>query len=295
MKRFLALSILTVLLMVAVADASAEIKIGVLAFRGTEEAQRRWVPLGEHLTQVMGQKVTFEPVLHHNIVEFGKAHTDQFLMVNPWQFLKIKSRFDATPILSLDEQEFGTAFGGVIFARKDSGITKIGDLKDKSLMCVKFNGAGGRLFQKAVMLKSGVHPERECKSLSEAGSQDAVVAAVRDGKADVGTVRTGILESLHAQGKINMNDFIVINPVRHEGLNCAASTPLYPSWPLSALRHTKPAVAASLKDALLAIPAEHPALKNAKLNRFIEPMDYQPMSNLSEFLRSAGHALVGGN
>jgi len=102
----------------------------------------------------------------------------------------------------------------------------------------------------------------------------------------VGTVRTGILETLQAENKIRMSDFRVIHRVRHEGFPQLCSTPLYPDWPVYSLRHTPPETVAKMKKALLAIPDVHPALWQAgKIERFLEPLDYGPMEELCRLLK----------
>jgi ABC-type phosphate/phosphonate transport system substrate-binding protein len=116
-------------------------------------------------------------------------------------------------------------------------------------------------------------------------SHDEVVYAVRDKKADVGTVRTNILETMQREGKISIQDFRVLNEMRHEALPELCSTPLYPDWPVASLGSAPPDLASRMKGALLAIPPGHPALEQArKIERFVDALDYGPMEDLCRLL-----------
>jgi ABC-type phosphate/phosphonate transport system substrate-binding protein len=92
---------------------------------------------------------------------------------------------------------------------------------------------------------------------------------------------------MHAEGKIQLQDFNIINKMEHPGMKELCSTDLYPEWPIAALADTQPAVRARMKHALMNIPEDHPALKTAQLKRFVEPMNYEPLEKLLQFLRAA--------
>ncbi|MGO9567684.1 MAG: phosphate/phosphite/phosphonate ABC transporter substrate-binding protein, partial [Desulfomonilaceae bacterium] len=182
----------------------------------------------------------------------------------------------------------GDRMCGVIFTRKDSGINSLADIRGKVLMCPKLSSPGGWLFQKGVIVKAGITPEKDLEKLIETAqeSHDEVVFAVRDKKADVGTVRNNILETMQREGKINMQDFLVLNQVKHPEVSEACSTPLYPDWPVAALGKTPPELADKMKKALLAVPPGHPALEKArKIDRFVDALDYGPMEELCRLLK----------
>ncbi len=270
------------------APAWAEIKIGMLAQRGQEVAVREWGGLERYLTETLGEKVTLVPLKFSEFMKFPKDEPFGFIFTNPWFFVRAKVRHGARALVTVKYQGSGTTFGGIIFAKKGSGITSMEDLRDKVVMCPKFSSPGGWLFQKGELKKHGLVPERDFKMLleTEKESHDEVVYAVRDGKVDVGTVRTNLLETMQREGKISMDDFVIINPVRHENFPEGCSTPLYPDWPVAALGKTPPQTAAKMQQALLSIPPGHPALQQARrIERFVEALDYTPMEDLCRFLK----------
>ena len=286
MRRF-CLIILFLFITCAVAPpAGAEIKIGILAKRGPEVVQKRWSALGTYLGESLGRPVTFVPLKFTDIMPWTRDNIDQFLFANSWFYVRANVRRGAAALVTVKNKGTGTSFGGVIFAGRGRGITDLAGIRGKKVMCPKFSSAGGWIFQKGVMVKAGILPEKDADILLEGRTHDAVVIAVKDGKADVGTVRTNVLERMNEERKININDFTILHPVHHEGFPERCSTPLYPTWPIASLRDTPPNVARRLKEALMSIPPGHPALDPCKVDRFVEALDYGPLEELLRFLKT---------
>lgn len=285
MKRGLLLLFFFVTFVLGTSPVSAELKIGILAKRGPEVVKQRWSDLAAYLSDNMREKVTFVPLKFTDVMDWSQDNRDQFLFANSWFYVSAKVRRGGRALVTVKNKGSGLVFGGVIFSKKGSGINEVRDLRGKVLMCPKFSSAGGWIFQKGAIVNSGVNPEKDCKILLEGNTHDAVVYAVREGKADVGTVRTNVLERMSEEGKINITEFQIIHPVHHKDFPELCSTPLYPTWPIAALRDTPPERAARLKRVLLSIPEGHPALISCKVERFVEALDYGSLEKLLEYLR----------
>ncbi len=268
--------------------ASSEIRIGILAQRGVTVALQEWGPLGEYLTKQLGEQVTIVPVKFSEFRDWYWAEPKSYIITNSWFFVRAKVKRNARALATIKYKNQGILFGGVIFARRDSGIASLQDLKDKVAMCPRLTSLGGWLFQKGVMVKNGIIPEKDFKKILESAdeSHDSVALAVRDGKADVGTVRTNLLEAMQSEGKINLKDFIILNPQHHESFSMVCSTPLYPDWPIAAMDQVPPEQAEKLKSVLLAIPPGHSSLEQARgIERFVDPVDYTPVEELCKYLK----------
>ncbi len=287
MKRFITLCLI-VLVALGVSAAQAEIKIGMLAQRGPETALKEWEPLATYLSEQLGDKVTVVPLTFTDFLDFCDREPSAFIFTNPWFYVRAKVLKKAKALVTVKYQSSGDRMCGVIFTRKDSGINSLPDIRGKVLMCPKLSSPGGWLFEKGEIVKAGITPEKELAKLLESAreSHDEVVFAVLDKKADVGTVRNNILETMQREGKINMQDFRVLNELKHPEVSEACSTPLYPDWPVAALGKTPPEVADKMKQALLAVPPRHPVLEQArKIDRFVEALDYGPMEELCRLLK----------
>ena len=265
----------------------AEVKIGILAQRGKDEAVKEWSGLTEYLSDKVGEKFVLVPLSFTEFRDFYVTEKSGFIFANPWFYVRAKVRRGAHAIVTARYQHSGSMFGGVIFTRNDSGIVELNDLRGKLVLVPKLSSVGGWLFQKGVFVQNGITPEKDFKQLKETDkeSQDEVVYAVRDGKVDAGTVRTNILETMQRQGKINLADFRIIHPVQHPNFPEFCSTPLYPDWPVAALKDTSPSLVEKVKQELISIPQGHESLERArKLERFVDALDYAPLEELCKYL-----------
>jgi|SRR5271157_5097561 len=287
MKRIVALCLI-VLVSLSVSAVQAEIKIGMLAQRGPETALKEWEGLASYLSDQVGDKVTIVPLSFTDFLDFCDREPTAFIFTNPWFYVRAKVLKKAKALVTVKYQTSGDKMCGVIFTRKDSGINSLADIRGKVLMCPKLSSPGGWLFQKGEIVKAGITPEKDLAKLIETAreSHDEVVFAVLDKKVDVGTVRNNILETMQRESKINMQDFLVLNEIKHPEVSEACSTPLYPDWPVAALGKTPPVVADKMKQALLSVPPGHPALEKARrIDRFVEALDYGPMEELCRLLK----------
>jgi phosphonate transport system substrate-binding protein len=86
----------------------------------------------------------------------------------------------------LVSSRFGNAFyNGQIIARADSGVKKLADLKGKTFARPDPLSTSGWIIPMITLKAAGVDPERDIKVV-DAGSHDAVVAAVYNGEVDGG-------------------------------------------------------------------------------------------------------------
>ena len=77
-------------------------------------------------------------------------------------------------------------YNGQLIARADSGITSIADLKGKTFCLVDPLSASGWIIPMLTMRAEGIDPDTDLAELVNAGSHDAVAAAVYSGDCDAG-------------------------------------------------------------------------------------------------------------
>jgi ABC-type phosphate/phosphonate transport system substrate-binding protein len=283
MRRLIVPVVFLLVWLIAAPAASAEVKLGMLAQRGADAAVREWGPLVDYLSAQIGEKVVLVPLKFTEVREWWRENPDGVMFANPWFYVRAKVRRGAKALVTVKYMNSGATMGGVIFTKADSGIRSLLDLRGKSVMVPKLSSPGGWLFQKGEIVKAGIVPERDFRVIIETPeeSHDDVVYAVRDGKADAGTVRTNLLEAMQREGKIDPKEFRILNPMEHPGFRDLCSTPLYPDWPVFALQNTPPETAERIKQVLLAIPPGHPVLEKARrIDRFVDALDYGPLEDL---------------
>ncbi len=160
-----------------------------------------------------------------------------FVLVNPGIYVNLEVHYRVSRIATLNNRLGNTPyniFGGVIFTRDDhKDVTRLADLKGKTLMAVDAISLGGFQMAWRELSDENIDPYQDLAELSFGGIHDQVVLAVRDGKVDAGTVRTNILERMALEGSIDFQEFRIINDRSDPAFPLSHSTRLYPEWPFS--------------------------------------------------------------
>lgn len=265
----------------------ADYRLGVLAKRGEAKALQRWGPTAEYLTQKLKKTFVIVPLKFTDIEPALKNREIDYLLANPAFYARYESPYNLRAILTMVNRRGKLAmkeFGGVVIARRDSAINSLSSIEGKDFMCVKFTSFGGAHMAWRLLLESGIDPHKDFKSFTEGGTHDNVVMAVKSGKVDAGTVRSDTLERMHDEGKINMNDFKVINRVS-DSFPFVHSTQLYPEWPLAACPTVDKKEWRQVAKALMMMSTKNEVLTAAKIYKWTYPSDY---GEVVECLRVVG-------
>ncbi len=267
-----------------------EVKIAVLALRGNDMALKTWNATADYLSaQIPGYTFRIVPYNFKSIGPAAQRGDYDFVIANSSIYVELEALYGVTRIATLQGMGSGraaTLFGGVIFCRSDrSDINTFADIKGKTFDAVEENSFGGWHMAWRELRAAGIDPYHDFKELKFVGTHDGVVLAVRDQKADAGTARSGILEEMAKEGKINMADFKVIHQQYNDRFNLLHSTHLYPEWPFARLRHTNDALAQKVLIALLSMQSEDLAAQKARIYGWTTPHDYNDVHELFKELK----------
>ncbi|HAP51644.1 MAG TPA: diguanylate cyclase, partial [Marinobacter adhaerens] len=117
------------------------------------------------------------------------------------------------------------------------------------------------------------------------GTHDRVVRSVLSGDADVGFIRTSILEQMAQEDPDLFTKVKVLNRQRLAGFPYVVSTRLYPEWPVVALPHVNERAVRRIASALFAIEPEDEVALSVGISGFSPPADYQSVEYLARTLR----------
>ena len=264
--------------------------LGVSAYRPKPVMEAMYAPLADYLSQQLGDTHVELRVLEgEEITEALARNQLDFLLTNPGHYLVVRSRSTLSGALAtVVRRERNTptsVLGGVIVTRAENeGIRQLTDLRGLRIAHPGPRYLGGYLAQAYELQQEGINLPKDAQLL-EMGSHDAVVKAVLNGRADVGFIRTGIIEWMTAEGMLDPARLRVIHQQNLSGYPFISSTRLYPEWPFVALPHVEAHTVRRVAGALLQLQADHPAARAAGLDGFAPPVDYLPLENLARALR----------
>jgi len=270
-----------------------QVKIGVLAKRGFERCLENWSPTAKYLTaRIPGKTFVIIPLDHEQIYSSVEKEEVDFILANSSFYVELEHRYGANRIATLKNRcldSFYTKYWGVIFWKAErSDMRQLKDIKGKTFAATAEGSFGGWRMAWREFKEKGIDPYRDFKDLKFIGTQDAVVYAVRDGEVDAGTVRADTFIRMHAEGKINLQNFYVVH--EHGGKTVDSppfphSTRGYPEWPMAELKHTPNELAEKVAIALLEMPADSPAAIAAECGGWTIPMNYQPIHECLKYLK----------
>ncbi|MFW2440017.1 MAG: sensor histidine kinase [Arenicellales bacterium] len=273
---------------VSAQQEGAAVRIGVLAFRGHQQAMSRWQPMADYLNENLpGIRFKIVPLNLQQVRKATAAEEIDFVLTNPGNYVLLESRYGASRIATLKRHWQGhdySRFGAVVFTRRDNpDIKSLKDLKGRSLMIVNNHAFGGFQMAWRELKEAGVDPFKDIAELKFNGfPQDNIVHAVMGGQVDAGTIRSGILENMALNGKVELDKIRVLENRNIEGFQFLHSTRLYPEWPLAKLTHTPDELASKLVVALLSAPKGVFSLSGTDWVSWTIPLDY---SNVNELMR----------
>jgi diguanylate cyclase (GGDEF)-like protein/PAS domain S-box-containing protein len=271
---------------------SAEpVRIGVLAYRPKPQTLEQWQPLAEALKQTLPEHDFEVQALNFSELESATANKKlDFVFTNPAHYILLTKRFGlSAPLATLATNENGhglTVFGGVIFTRVErNDIKKLTDIKNKTIASTDVDSFGGYLMQTYELSKVGVNPLKDDKLVITGMPHDNVVSEVLNGQADIGFVRTGILEGMVREGNLDIEKLKIINRQKVVNFPFQTSTRLYPEWVFAYMPSVNENLARQVTAALLSMEENSSTIKSMNIHGFAVPADYTPVADLLKELR----------
>lgn len=268
--------------------ALPELRIGVLAYRGAEEAERTWQSTFDYLTRALPQyKLQVISGTSAFLTAAVAAHRLDFLITNPGHFLELKVDFSASALATeqdLEGPSSSDAVGAAVFVPSGAlELQSLPDLRNVRVAAVSPDAFGFRAASRE-FIERGVEPGRDLKLIFVGFPVDEVVRAVKMGRAEAGVIRSCALERLVAEGAIAKDEFRVIGRKPSGDLKCQISTRLYPGWPFVKVAQTPASMARDVAQALFAMqpgPDE---------KAWTQPDDYASVQDLYRSLKVGPYA-----
>ncbi len=258
--------------------AQKKLLIGLIPEMNIFRQKERFRLLGDYLSRKTGIPVEFTILSRYgNILEsFNAENMDGAFFGSFTGALAIR-KLGVVPIARPVNLDKTATYQGYIFVRKDSGITTARAMRGKRMAFVDKATTAGYLFPLAWLHENGIRDT--AGFFSErifAGSHDAAMQAVLDGKADVGAAKHSVYDRIRKE-----------NPRIDRELTILARSPWVPSNGLCVRKNLDPGLKQRLLDALLSLEMEtegKAVLEKIGALRFIETAvkDYDPVFDLAK-------------
>lgn len=258
-------------------------RVGVLAFRGTQAAEARWQPLIRYLNATV-QDWRFElvPVTLITAPQRLEANGLDFIITNPGHYVTLAERFQLSALATRERRHLRQAtgllhYGTAIVVRADqTDIETLADLTGQTLAAVSPEAFGGFQMAWYEFNRQGIDPFSALKTIRYMGfPQDEIVADVLAGRADAGVVRSGLVEAMAHEGRLDLSKVKVLMTNAQTEYPFLISSRLYPEWPFAARPGTDRRLTEAVTRALLATQDAAIATEHALPDLWSAPLSYE--------------------
>ncbi|MBU0622328.1 MAG: PhnD/SsuA/transferrin family substrate-binding protein [Gammaproteobacteria bacterium] len=282
-------AMLFMLLSVGAAGAATDeavLKMGVLAYRPKPQALAQWQPVAAYLERTLGRRVELAVYDHAELADAASRRAVDVITTTPNHFILLQhtagvSAALATLLTREGEHEL-SGYGGVIVARAErDDIRELADLAGKRIAATSRDAFGSYQMQAAEMVAAGIRLPASERWMFVGQPNDKVIETVLAGSADAGFVRTGVIEAMAREGKLDLQQLKVVNRQNLSSYPYAVSTPIYPEWPVAVMPQVDEQTASRLAAALFLLPRRD----TGGIAGFTTPANYAGVENLMRHLR----------
>lgn len=272
-------------------SAATEVRVGVLAWLGSEEAETQWAPfLHELQARLPGRTVVARHFDLAGMAQALAAHELDFVITNPGHYVMLEeagiTRI-ATQVADTRRDPAHVVGSAVVVRAGRQDLQSLADLRRQQVAAVSADAFGGYQVAWGELQAAGLNPERDEPRMRFTGfPMTSVIDAVLAGRADAGVIRACLLERLEHEGKLAPGALRVLSPLATAAGDCRVSSRLYPGWAFAAAAGTPPDLSRTVLLALLAMPADAGGLG------WSVPADYRPVHELFRQLQIGPYAFM---
>lgn len=220
-----------------------KMKIGYMNCNNEEETTGRFTPMTRYLSEKTGVDFEFVPVDTNDFEKRFKSGEFAFTHSNSILYVILKEHHDLILLASEKRGKFGPRTAGTIIVRKDSGITKLSELKGKRIAFGPMLAPTGYMAEYDLMLRNGIDPETFLGNWTIPNGSykhEKIIYKVLYGEVDAGAAPILDLEVMSREGKISQDDFVILG-----------QSPLIPYCTFGAAKNTDPKLVEKVRKALL--------------------------------------------
>jgi phosphonate transport system substrate-binding protein len=265
---------------VAIAQVGGVLRVSAIPDEAPTELQRKFKPLGDYLKKATGREIEFIPVTDYAAVVEGLATNKLDLAwLGGFTYVQARLRTNGGVVPIVQRAEDAT-FTSRFIVPVNSTAKTLADLKGKTFAFGAPSSTSGSLMPRYYLLKAGIDPERDFKSVAFSGAHDATVAFVASGRAEAGVLNASVMDKLVESHNPNA-----------EKVRVLAVTPPYYDYNWTVRPGLDPALTKKIADAFLALDPTRPEMKEImdlqRASKFI-PTSNANYDGIEAAARSAG-------
>jgi len=199
-KFFFAFALIAI---TSVNQAQQVLRVTTIPEEAATEQIRKFGPLSQYLEKTLGMRVEFTSVTDYPAaVEALVNKQVDLVWFGGFTYVQAQIR-SGGKIIPIAQREEDTKFRSVFITQKNSGITKLTDLKDKQVSFGSQSSTSGHLMPRTYLLEAGLNPEVDFKRIAYSGAHDATIASVVSGRVDAAALDITVWNKFVSENKVD--------------------------------------------------------------------------------------------
>lgn len=227
--------------------------LSMLPVSSTATMQQFLRELGDYLGDYLGEGVNIAPLIakdFDNYLAMVRQGQVDLAFSNPYFYLQFE---DLQQALAVADRGEGPRMQGVIVVRQDSPLRSLADLENKSISAIHPESLGGYIAPLTLLLEGNI--KIGSVDFVADNRHENVLFSVYYGDSDAGFIVSFSLDSA--------SEYLPPNSLR-----VLAKSDFVPNWIFSASKKLPESEKLLLRQALLVLSADHPAMETGKLKSF---------------------------
>jgi phosphonate transport system substrate-binding protein len=186
--------------------AQQVLRVTTIPEEAATEQVRKFGPITKYLERTVGMKVEFIPVNDYPAaVEALVNKQVELVWFGGFTHVQAQIRSGGKIIAIAQREEDDNKFRSVFITQKDSGITKLSDLKGKEFSFGSQSSTSGHFMPRFNLLKAGVDPDKDFKRVAYSGAHDATIASVVSGRVAAASLDITVWRKFVSEKKVDTN------------------------------------------------------------------------------------------
>lgn len=208
---FVVMFFVTVLVPPVCSAETMSLRIGVIPAENIYRTKEEYRGLIDHFKFKLGVDVElFTATDYTGVIEAMRSGKIDVAFFGPLSYVLAVDKAHAEVIVKENRKKAGSMYEAYIVTYADSDIHTIQDLKGHSFSYVDPASTGGHLVPRLAMVKNGIDPEKDLKSVIYAGGHDASLLAVKNKKVDAGAIVNVSYNDMKSKGIFTEKDVRII-------------------------------------------------------------------------------------
>ena len=183
--------------------AEQVLRISSIPEEAATEQVRKLKPLADYLGREVGARVIFTHVNDYTAaVEALVNKKIDLVWLGGSTFIQAKIRYKDMVVPLLQRQE-DTDFKSIFITRAGSGITRLEDLKGKTVSFGSPSSTSCHLMPRKYLMDVGLEPERDFKRIAYSKAHDAAIAAVASGQVDAAALDITVWQKFVSENRVD--------------------------------------------------------------------------------------------